>query len=360
MPKVSLALQGGGSHGAFAWGALDRLLEDVAAGRLEITAMSGASAGAINAAVAAAGLIEGGPALAQARLADLWRTISDRGAAAGNALFGFADPSFFATTPFGFNIDWSPAAIALEALGLVVSPYTNPFYRDALGPLLADLLPPERLARLNGAASPRVFLTAVNVGSDERVDFTQPGITIDTLRASACLPTEFRAVEIGGDHYWDGGYLGNPSLEPLLHEADDLVLILVNPLTRTEVPPKSARAILDRLNEISFNASVVLEMKGIVAVNKLLQELRDQGLAYRGGYRTINLHLIRDDAFEAKLGVVSKSSTSWTLLNALHDAGYRAADRFLADRGPTIGRRSSSDVERDLIHPVINGNAQAS
>jgi NTE family protein len=346
MPKVALALQGGGSHGAFTWGALDRLLGEVAGGGIEISAISGASAGAINATVAACGLIEGGAELARQRLAELWRQIAERGAMAGNALFGFADPG-------PFNIDWNPAAIALEALGLVVSPYTNPFYRDALGPLLADLLPPERLARLNQTAAPRVFLTATNVGSDERRNFTQPQVTVDALRASACLPTEFRAVEIGGDHYWDGGYLGNPALAPLLPHADDLILVLVNPLTRKDVPPKTARAILDRLNEITFNASVVLEMNAIAAVNKLLRELREQGLDYKGAYRPINLHLIRDDAFEAKLGFVSKSSTSWPFLQALHDAGYRAADRFLHHNGDNIGTCSSCDMQSELVHPFL-------
>lgn len=346
-PKVALALQGGGSHGAFTWGALDRLLGEVAANRLEISAISGASAGALNAAVLACGLLEGGPHLARRRLAELWRAIADRGAMSGNALFGFADPG-------PFNIDWSPAAIALEALGLVVSPYTNPFYRDALAPLLAELLPADRLSRLNTATAPKVFLTALNVASDERLNFTQPDITIDTLRASAALPTEFRAVQIGTDYFWDGGYLGNPALEPLLPHADDLILVLVNPLTRTDVPPKTARAILDRVNEITFNASVVLEMNGILAVNKLLEDVRAQGLDYKGAYRPIHLHLVRDDAFEAKLGFVSKSSTSWTLLKSLHDAGYRAADRFLQEQGHCLGHRSSCDVDRDFIHPVMN------
>ncbi|MGI4797251.1 MAG: patatin-like phospholipase family protein, partial [Janthinobacterium lividum] len=149
MRKVGIGLQGGGTHGAFTWGALDRILEEVEAGRLEIAAISGASAGALNAAVAACGLVEGGPTLARARLREFWETVSLRGAMAGNALV-YGDPGWF-----GFNIDWSPAAIAVEALGLVVSPYTNPFYRDALGPILRELLPPTRLARLNEAGAPR-------------------------------------------------------------------------------------------------------------------------------------------------------------------------------------------------------------
>jgi NTE family protein len=237
---------------------------------------------------------------------------------------------------------------------LVVSPYNNPFYRDSLGPLLEQVLPQPRLALLNAAASPRVFVTTVNVGTDMRKTFTQPEVTIDTLRASACLPSEFRAVQIGADYYWDGGYIGNPALEPLLDQADDLLLVLVNPLTRKDgIPPRSARAILDRLNQITFNASVVLEMNGIAAINSLLQELRDPGIEYEGSYRTINLHLIRDDAFMARLGFVSKSSTSWPLLEELHAAGHRAADRFLRDEGDAIGQRSSADVKQALIRPML-------
>ena len=346
---VSLALQGGGSHGAFTWGALERLLEAAEGGEIEIAAISGASAGAINAAVAAAGLAEGGPALARRRLSELWRLISRRGALAGNALF-YGEPG-----PFGFNIDWSPAAIGLEALGLVVSPYTNPFYRDTLGPVLREALPPQRLDYLNSPAAPRLFLTAVNVGTDQRRNFTQPGLTIDTLRASACLPAEFQAVEIGGEFYWDGGYLGNPALDPLLHLADDILLVLANPLTRTDVPPRGPRAILDRLNEITFNASVVLEMNAIEAINALLQELKRDGIDYAGKYRPINLHLIRDDAFLAGLGVVSKSSTSWALLKRLRDAGYEAAHQFLNDRAALIGQRSSCDIKRELVAPMLAG-----
>lgn len=349
MRKVALGLQGGGAHGAFTWGALDRILDEVEAGRLEIAAISGASAGALNAAVAACGLAEGGPALARARLAELWRLVAERGALGGNALF-FGEPG-----PFGLNIDWNPGAIALEALGLVLSPYDNPFYRDPLGPLLQQVLPRERLERLNGPGAPRVFVTAVNVGNNTRRNFSQPDISIDVLRASACLPAEFRAVQLGDEYFWDGGYLGNPALEPLLDKADDLLLVLVNPLTSRDTPPRNARTILDRLNEITFNASVVLEMNSIAAINSLLQELQDKGIEYSGKYRPINLHCIRDDAFLAELGVVSKSSASWLLLQKLHEAGRGAADRFFADHGDAIGHRGSCDVKRDMVERVLKG-----
>ena len=350
MTKIGLGLQGGGSHGAFTWGVLDRLLEEVEAGRLAITAVSGASAGAINAAVLACGLAEGGPTLARTRLEEVWRKISEAGTLGGNALF-YGEPGLF-----GLNIDWNPGAIALEALGLVVSPYTNPFYRDALGPLLGEVLPPERLAALNGEAAPRVFVTATDVATNWRANFSQPHITIESIRASACLPADFRAVQIGGETFWDGGYLGNPALEPLLDHADDLFVILANPLERrTGMPPRGPRAIADRLNEITFNASVVLEMNGIAAVNALLRDLQAQGIAYRGKYRPVHLHLIRDDTFLASLGSTSKNSTSWVLLSQLHAAGYAAAAEFFGKKSDDIGRCGTAEIERDVVRPLVKG-----
>ncbi len=349
-PPVGLALQGGSSHGAFTWGVLDRLLDEMEAGRLEIAAISGASAGAMNAAVVACGLMDGGPALARTRLAQFWRLLSDQGAAAGNALFGFGEPG-----PLGWNIDWNPAAIMLEAAGLVVSPYTNPFYTDPLTPLLRAAFPGDMLARLNQAGGPRLFLSAVNVATNARTIFSQPGITADTLRASACLPTEFKAVTIDGEPYWDGGYIGNPALSPLLDQAADLLLVMVNPLERQGMPPRSARAILDRLNEISFNASVVLELDAIGGINRLLAELRAAGIDYQGRYRPVHLHLIRDDAFMAGLGAVSKGSTSWAFLSALHRAGIAAAGRWLAEHGDALGQRSSVDMKAALTRPVLKG-----
>ena len=348
-PAVGIGLQGGGTHGAFTWGVLDRLLHEVEAGTLAIASVSGASAGAVNATILACGLMEGGPALARKRLREFWRRLADRGASAGNALLGFAEPG-----PFGWNIDWSPAAIMLEAAGLVVSPYTNPFYADTLAPLLQETFPGDMLARLNGADSgPRLFLSAVNVSTNERKIFSQPDLSIDAIRASACLPAEFQTVMLGGEPYWDGGYLGNPALEPLIDGATDIILVLINPLQRVDMPPRTARGILDRLNEITFNASVILELNTIASINEVLREAEAQGLDLKSRYRHVNLHLIRDDSFMAGLGVVSKSSTSWTLLSALHRAGRRAADAFLDEHHDAIGQRSSLDMKAELTRKVL-------
>ncbi len=347
-PIIALALQGGGSHGAFTWGVLDRLLLDVGAGRLRLAAISGASAGALNAALTASGLAQGGADLARRKLADFWRAVSRSGFLAGNPFF-FGEPGPFG----GFNLDWSPVAIALEAAGLVVSPYTNPFYTDALAPLVEQAFPAAELAALNGAAGPRLFVTATDVASNGRAIFTQPDISAAALRASACLPTEFKAVTLDGVPYWDGGYLGNPALSPLLDYAQDLLLVLVNAFHREAMPPCSARGILDRLNEITFNASVVLEVNAIEAINSLLAELAVAGVPSAGRYKPIRVHVVRNDAFAGQLGFVSKNSTSWTFLSALRDAGYRTAEVWLAEHRDDFGVRSSLDVKAELVDKVL-------
>ncbi len=347
-PSIALALQGGGSHGAFTWGVLDRLLQDVGTGRLRLAAISGTSAGALNAALTVSGLVQGGPDLARRKLAAFWHSISHRGFLGGNALF-YGEPNPFG----GFNLDFSPVSIALEAIGLVVSPYTDPFYTDALAPLIAQAFPAADLAALNAAAAPLLFVTATDVASNGRTIFTQPDISAASLRASAALPTEFKAVTIGGVPYWDGGYLGNPALSPLLDYAQDLLLVLVNPFQRDAMPPRTAPAILDRLNEVMFNASVVLEVNAIEAINSLLAELAEFGVPYAGRYKPIRLHAIRDDAYLATLGFQSKNSTSWTLLSALHDAGYQTADQWLAAHQDDLGKRASFNVKAELTDKVL-------
>ena len=347
-PSIALALQGGGSHGAFTWGVLDRLLQEVAAGRLRIAAVSGTSAGALNAALTVSGLVLGGPERARQKLAAFWRSVARGGWLAGNALF-FAEPNPFG----GYNLDWSPAALAVNALGLVVSPYTNPFYADALAPLVEAAFPPGDLAALNAADDPRLFVAATDVASDGRVIFTQPDISTDALRASACLPTAFKSVSIGGVPFWDGGYLGNPALTPLLDQAQDLMLVLVNAFRRDGMPPHSAPEILDRLNEITFNAAVVLELNAIAAINRLLDELAASGVTYAGHYRPIRLHAIRNDEFVARLGAESKNSTSWSFLCALRDEGDRTAVAWLATHRAALGVRSSFDVKGELTDRVL-------
>jgi NTE family protein len=347
-PTIALGLQGGGSHGAFTWGVLDRLLQEVAAERLRISAISGSSAGAFNAALTISGLVQGGPDKARQKLTDFWLAVSRRGFFAGNPFF-YGVPSPFG----GMNLDWSPISIALEAVGLVVSPYTNPFYSDALAPLVEQAFPAADVAALNAVSAPRLFVSATDVASNGRAIFTQPDISADALRASACLPTAFKAVTIDGTSYWDGGYLGNPPLAPLLDHAQDLMLVLVNAFHRDGMPPHTAPAILDRLNEITFNASVVLEINAIEAINSLLAELGASDVHYAGRFKPIRLHAIRNDPFVEQLGFASKNSTSLNFLSRLHDVGYQTAEAWLGTHLPEVGMRSSFDVKAELTDRVL-------
>lgn len=356
-PKVAFALQGGGSHGAFTWGVLDRLLETSAqASPLDIVALSGASAGGINATLCAAGLANGGPGKARDMLRAFWEAVSRAGALAGNALFGFAEPGPFG----GWNIDWNPAAIMLEAVGLVASPYSNPFYRDPLGPVIRAVLTEPELATLNTAhAAPQLFICATDVRTNQRAIFTRPDISVDVLRASACLPSEFRTVSVEGVPYWDGGYLGNPPLAPLIDHAQDLLLVLVNPFVRRAMPPKDARGILERLNEIGFNASVVLEINAIEAVNRVLDSVSDEA-ASASRFKPVRFHLIRDDDFLAKFGFVSKSSTSWSLLETLFEHGREVADVWLKQHYAKLGHESSFNVKSAVLDPTLKRAGRAS
>jgi NTE family protein len=347
-PSIALALQGGGSHGAFTWGVLDRLLDDVERGNLHVAAISGSSAGAINAALFASGLALGGPDRARRKLRTFWEGVSHRGFCAGNPFFGLAEPNPFG----GWNIDWNPIAIAMEEAALVVSPYTNPFYSDVLSPLLEETLPALDLATLNGSKV-QVFVSATDVRDNQRKIFKQPNITIEALRASACLPTEFRALTIDGVPYWDGGYLGNPPLSPLVDVSQELMLVLVNPLVRQQMPPTSARAILDRLNEITFNASVVLEINAIEAVNRVLAGFTAAGSPNSTKYRPVRFHCIRADRFLGGFGRVSKNSTSWNLLSVLFDGGRKTADQWLTTHRHQLGHESSCDVHGDLVKRLM-------
>ncbi len=264
--------------------------------------------------------------------------------------FSTEDPVASASISIGLRLPF-----ALEAIGLVVSPYTNPFYSDALAPLIAEAFPTADLAAINVASEPQLLIAATNIVSNGRAIFTQPYITADALRASACLPTEFKAVSIGGVPYWDGGYMGNPPLSPMLDYAQDLLLILVNAFHRDGMPPHSAPAILDRLNEITFNASVVLEINAIEAINGLLAELTTSGVDYTGRFKPIRFHAIRNDAFVEQLGFISKSSTSWTFLSCLHDAGYATAEEWLGAHLREVGIRSSLDVKKELTDKILKG-----
>lgn len=359
--SVALALQGGGAHGAFTWGVLDRLLDEVAQDKLEINALSGASAGAINAALCAAGLAAAprqadSAARAQALLGDFWRSLSERAFFAGNPLLGGLVPGFLN----GWNIDWNPAVIALDMAALVLSPYDQPFYTNPLSPLVDDFLPPPVLGALNRNRDLPVFICATNVASGQRRMFTQPDIDATVLLASACLPSHFQAISIGTETYWDGGFMGNPALAPLVKRSGDIVVVTVNPLRIANTPPRLERAILDRLNDISWNAPLVLELNAVHAINKLLARL-PPGPGQETGYRPIRLHMIRNDQLMEPLGSSGKLNASPAFLAWLFDGGRATAGRWLEQHADALGQRSSCDwkddfdLEQDVIDPALKG-----
>ena len=328
--SIDLALQGGGSHGAFTWGVLDRLLED---GRVRIEGVSGASAGAMNAVALADGMAKGGPAGARAALEGFWA------ATAKAAQFSPIRRSPLDALMGRWDMDMSPAFFFFDQMSRLLSPYdTNLFDINPLRDLVSKTID---FDRVNDPAGIKVFLTATNVRTGRPKIFRQPEITADSVMASACLPFLFKAVEIDGEAYWDGGYMGNPALFPLIDETDarDVVLIQINPFNRPDVP-KTARDIQDRLNEITFNASLIKELRSLA----FLWEIIYHEKLDRQAYRDARLHAIFDEATMLGLGVSSKMNAEWAFLTHLRDRGREAAEAWLAKNFDNLGTRSTLDL----------------
>jgi NTE family protein len=330
---IDLALQGGGSHGAFTWGVLDRLLDEP---WLRIAAISGTSAGAMNAAVLADGWVEGGPKGAQKALNEYWRRVSRA------AAFSPLRRSFFARLAGRWTFDDSPAYAAMEMMSRMLSPYDlNPFGLNPLRDILADSIDFERLA-----SSPiKLFVTATKVRTGRGRIFRNPEITADVLLASACLPTMFRAVEIEGEAYWDGGYAGNPTITPLVRESEahDTILVQINPTERPNAP-RSAAEIIDRLNEISFNSALAKELRMIA----LLRQVADPGMGEGARWARMRAHRIKSDML-AQFGASSKFNAEWDFLTLLQDEGRRAAGEFLDVNAEHLGKRSTADLDVLLL-----------
>jgi NTE family protein len=330
---IDLALQGGGSHGAFTWGVLDRLLEDET---LAFDGVSGTSAGALNAAVLATGLAEGGRAGARAALRAFWMDVATAG-----GCFGAAQPPLAALgaaqLPLAaFGAAWSPALFWLQQFMHAFSPYQfNPLDINPLRHVLERHVRPAALAR----APVSLFVTATSVHTGQPRVFERRDLTIDALLASACLPHLFRAVTIDGEPYWDGGYTGNPALWPLIYHtaALDILLVQINPLERRGTPT-TRMEIDDRLSEITFNAALVGEMRAIAFVHKLVAE----GRIDPGEYKDLRLHRVA----EPKLGALNASSkllTDRAFLLELHALGRAAAGRWLEEHRGAVGRRGTLD-----------------
>ena len=326
---VDLALQGGGSHGAFTWGVLDRLMEEE---WLRIEAISGTSAGAMNAALVADGWTQGGAAGARAALEAYWRRVSQA------AVFSPLQPSLFDRLMGRWTIDTSPAYVVMDLMGRLLSPYDlNPLALNPLRTILAENINFERLAD----APIRLFITATNVRTGRGRIFRNAEITADVLLASACLPTMFQAIEIDGEPYWDGGYSGNPTLTPLVRESDahDTILVQINPRERPELP-RTANEILNRLNEISFNSPLMKELRMMALLRQVADPGRGEGARWAG----MRTHRIMSDAL-AGFGASSKLNAEWGFVSLLKEEGRRSADAFLAAHGEDIGKNSTADLD---------------
>jgi len=337
---IDLALQGGGSHGAFTWGVLDRLLED---GTLEFDGVSGTSAGALNAAVLATGLAEGGREGARAALTAFWHDVAAQQSPYGSC-FG-AWPSAPGGNIGSFNLDWNPFYAWSAQFLRAFSPYQfNPLGRNPLREVVARHVRPALLR----SGPLQLFVTATSVRTGQPRVFDCRDLDIDALLASACLPQLFRAVHIDGEPYWDGGYSGNPAIWPLIYNtrALDVLLVKINPLVRPTLPD-TAEEIADRVNEITFNAGLIGEMRAVAFVQRLVE----QGRVDPGEYKALRLHMVADEEGLAPLHPSSKLNTDRRFLDALFELGRGAAARWLAAHRGDVGLRSSLDLRHTFLTP---------
>jgi NTE family protein len=326
---IDLALQGGGSHGAFAWGVLDRLLDE---SWLHIAAISGTSAGAMNAAVLVDGWTDGGADGARRALETFWRRVSSA------AKFSPLQRSPVDRLMGRWTLDTSPAYLFMDLMSRVLSPYAlNPLDYNPLRRILSESVDFDRVAR----APIKLFITATSVRTGRGRIFRNAEITADVLLASACLPTMFRAVEVDGEAYWDGGYAGNPTITPLVRESDahDTIIVQINPRERADMP-RSAADILNRINEISFNSPLMKELRMIA----LLRQVADPGSGEGARWAQMRTHRIMTDAL-AKFGASSKLNGEWEFVAMLRDEGRRAASEFLKAHADDLGRRSTADID---------------
>jgi NTE family protein len=331
--RVNLALQGGGAHGAFTWGVLDRLLEE---DDLEITAISGTSAGALNGAALKAGLIAGGRGAARKRLDRLWHQVGEIG---DFRMIPWLQP-FLPAMRFWQGA--SEALLPVSPQGLAAqfySPYAwGDSWQNPLEPVVRDL----DFAQVCAGEGPRLFVSATNVRTGKIKVFSGTAITPEALMASACLPTVFQAVDIDGESYWDGGYAGNPALFPL-YEPDlpeDVLVVSINPMRRDQVP-ETPLDIQNRINEISFNASLLSELRAVNFVRRLIAD----GRMEKGKMKEVRLHMIADDGLMNSLSANSKTAPNPQLLDRLKTAGRAAADRFLATDACHIGAEPGVNLQ---------------
>lgn len=332
---INLALQGGGSHGAFTWGVCDRLLEDE---RLEIEGIVGTSAGAMNAAVLADGFADNGRDGARAALRNFWTLVGETGRNSP------LQRSIWEVMRGGWRVDDSPGFFWFDLWTRLFSPYQwNPTDYNPLRDVLRKTVDFDRLRNVGGI---KLFICATNVRSGKVRVFEKHEITCEALMASACLPFLFKTVQIEGEAYWDGGYMGNPAIFPLIYgcASSDVLLVQINPMYREEIPTTS-RDIIDRVGEISFNSSLMREMRAIHFVSRLV----DAGHLAPDQYKQLKMHMIASEDELASLGASSKLSSEPAFLEHLFTIGRATADRWLATHFDDINHRSTLDLAKTFF-----------
>ncbi len=332
--KINLALQGGGAHGAVSWGVADKILED---SRIDVAAISGSSAGAVNAAALAYGLHKDGEAGARATLEQLWREVSKAG-----TVYSPVRGNPFAHFFGGADLMNAWSYQMFDAVTRAFSPYQlNPFDFNPLKDILTRCID---FDSLRTCKTTQLFIAATNVRSGKVHVFETGDVSVDAVCASTCLPFLFKAVEIDGEHYWDGGYMGNPVLYPFFYDApsSDIVIVHVNPIAREDVPT-TAPEIMNRVNEISFNSSLLRELRAISFVHRLLDDgwLKDE---YRDRLRDVRIHSVRSDDALVDYDISSKFRTDWGFLTGLRDKGRAIAATWIDDHYDRIGVESSVDL----------------
>lgn len=337
---INLALQGGGSHGALTWGVLDRLLEDE---RLTIAEISGTSAGAMNAVVLADGYERGGREGARKALASFWRAVSAK------ALFSPMQRSPMDRLMGRYSLDHSPAYLFAESLSRVFSPYQlNPMGINPLHDVLNAQVDFDNVNRCKAIA---VHVTATHVKTGRARIFSRGAVTLDAVMASACLPQMFPAVEIDGEEYWDGGFSANPALMPLIASkaTNDIVIVQINPITRHD-KPTTAREIINRVNEISFNTALIKELRAIAMMQRFVMA---KGIDLGAKDQTY-MHLIHADTEVQDLAASSKMNAEWSYLQKLFSRGRTWADAWLDANFDQIGNGSSFDLEDFFDGPAMS------
>ena len=331
---INIALQGGGSHGAFSWGVLDRLLED---GRLDFKAVSGTSAGAMNAVALADGWVRGGRDGARAKLDDFWRAVARKGR------FSPVQRSPWDMAWGNWSIENTPGYIWFDTMSRVFSPYlANPLNLNPLRDVVAEQID---FANVRACTDIDLFISATNVETGQLRVFSDGEIDLDTVMASACLPQIFQAVEIKGVPYWDGGYGGNPAIYPFFkaNDTEDVLLVQINPVVREETP-RTANEIQNRIDEITFNAGLLREFRAIAFIKELIAA----GRLPHGEYRDIRMHRIDADEAFKDLSASSKINAEWAFLEYLRDLGRTAASDWLEDNFDSVGKVATLDLSSEL------------